>query len=82
LTVERNQRPGCPEANNSEGLVLADYGKTAHSLIKINGALHIRDLDTDVVDVGSLEIDVFLGGGGRSARSQQRETLNQFSTGE
>jgi hypothetical protein len=44
--------------------------------------LQISDLNADMVDVCSFEIDVFLSGGGRAARRQQRETLNQFSTGE
>src|SRR5437870_5532991 len=74
LTVERNKRPVGPDADNSERLVLADHGESEHFLIKIDGALHIRDLDADMVDLSTLEIDVFLGGGDRSARSQHRKT--------
>src|SRR5262249_19242439 len=82
LTVERDQRPGVTEANNAQRLILADHGETKHFLIELDGTLQIRDLNTDVVDVRSLEIDVVLGSDGRSAGRQHRETLNQFSTAE
>src|SRR5262245_35249544 len=79
LTIERDQRPVGAEADDSERLVLADHGEAEHLLIEFGRALQIRNLDADMVDLGSLEIDVLLGGGGRSARSQQRETSNQLS---
>jgi len=79
LAIKRDQRPVGPEADNSERLVLADYGEAEHFLIEFGGALQIRNLNADMIDLGSLEIDVFLGGGGRSARSQQREASNQLS---
>jgi len=80
--VERDQRPGGAEANDSVRLVLADHRETKHFLIEIDGPLQIRDLNADMVDVRTLEIDIFLGGGSRSAGSQHRETSNQFSTAE
>src|SRR5258708_7751327 len=82
LMVERDQRPGDTEANNSMRLVLADHGETEHFLIKIDGTLQIRDLNADMVDVRTLEIDVFLGGGGGCAGSQHRETSSQLAAGE
>ena len=80
MTVERDQRPVITEANNSERLILADHRETEHFLIEIDGTLQIRNLNADVVDVRGLEIDLVLGGGGRSASRQHRETGNQFST--
>jgi hypothetical protein len=64
LTVKRDQRPVGPEADNSEWLVLADDGEAEHFLIEFDGALQIRDLNADMINLGSLEIDVVLGGGG------------------
>src|SRR5881397_4305933 len=71
LLVERDQRPVGPEADNSERLVLTDHGEAEHLLIELGRALQIRDLDADMIDLGRLEIDVFLGSGGRSTRRQQ-----------
>ena len=80
--VQRDQHLGVTKANDFARLLLANDGETEHFLIKIDGTLQVRDMNADVVDVRGLEIDVFLGGGGRSARSQDRETSNQFSTAE
>jgi hypothetical protein len=44
--------------------------------IKVDGALQISDLNADMVDVCSFEIDFFLSGGGRAARRWHSETLN------
>ena len=82
--VERDQRFGVAEPNNpnSSLLRLAHYSKPEHLPIEVGGALQIGDLNADMVDVCSFEIDVFLSGGSCAARRQHRETLNQFSTGE
>ena len=82
--VERDQCFGVAEPNNfnSSLLCLARYSKAEHLPIEVDGALQISDLNADMVDVCSFEIDVFLSGGSRAARRQHRETLNQFSTGE
>jgi len=82
LTVERDQCPGRAEPNNSKRLVLANDRKAEHFLIEIDGALQVRDLNAHMIDVCTLEIEVFLGRGGRSAGRQHRETANQFSTAE
>ena len=82
--VERDQRLGVAEPNNfnSSLFCLARYSKPEHLLIEVGGALQISNLNADMVDVRSFEIDIFLSGGGRTACRQHRETLNQFSTGE
>src|SRR5258705_7701125 len=79
--VERDQHLGVTEANNSLRPVLAHHREAEHSSIKIDGALQVRDMKADVVDIRGLKIDIFLSGrgGGRSARSQNGETSNQIS---
>jgi hypothetical protein len=82
--VERDQGSGVAEPNNfySSFFRLAHDGEPEHLPIEVGGALDVSDLNADMVDVRSFEIDVFLSGGSRAARRQHRETLNQFSTGE
>jgi hypothetical protein len=68
--VERDHRPGVAEPNNfnSSLFCLAHYSKPEHLPIEVDGALQISDLNADMVDVCSFEIDVFLSGGSRAAR--------------
>jgi len=82
--VERDQRLGVAEPNDLDSALfcLARYSKPEHLPIEVDGALQISDLNADMVDVRSFEIDIFLSGGSRAACCQHRETLNQFSTGE
>src|SRR5215471_15558312 len=80
--VERDQHLGVAEANDSARLVLADHGEAEHLLIEIDGTLHVRDVNADVVDIRAFEIDVFLCGRGCCAGSQHCKTGNQFSTAE
>ena len=82
--VERDQNFGVAEPNNfdSSFFRLAHDREPEHLPIEVGGALDVSDLNADMVDVCSFEIDVFLSGGSRAARRQHRETLNQFSTGE
>src|SRR5215831_10456887 len=82
LTVEGDQCPVGAEADNSKRLVLANDRETEHFLVKIDGMLQIRDLNAHMINVRTLEFQVFLGGGRRSAGSQHRETADQFSTAE
>lgn len=78
--IERDQRPVVAEANNTERFVLANHREAEHLLIKIDGTLQVRDLNADMIDIRVSEIELLLSGaGGRSARSQHRETSNQFS---
>src|SRR5258706_10687747 len=85
LMIERDQRPGVSEANDSERLVLADHREAEHFFIEVDGTLQIRDLNADMVDVRGLEVDLCLGGGSRSGGSsgrQQRESADELSTAE
>jgi hypothetical protein len=77
LTIERHERPAVAEADDPERLVLAHHRETEHLLVEVNGTLQVRDLNTDMVDVSAFEIEALLGRRGRSARSQQREALNE-----
>src|SRR5262249_6145871 len=78
--IERDQHLGVAEANYSAGLVLAYHGEAEHLLIEIDGALQVGDVNADVVDIGVLEIDVFLRGGRRCAGGEHCEPSNQVST--
>src|SRR5215813_3195004 len=68
LTVQRDQSPVRTEPNDSERLVLADDGEVEHFLIEVDGTLQVRNLNADMVDVRSLEIDIVLGSAGRPLR--------------
>src|SRR3977135_2328431 len=82
--VEGDQRLGVAEPNDFDSSLfcLAHYSEPEHLPIEVDGALQISDLNADMVDVRSFEIDVFLSGRSRATCRQHRKTLNQFSTGE
>src|SRR5262245_24427602 len=50
--VERDQRLGVAEANDLARLLLAHHGEAEYFPVELDGALQVRDLDADVVDVG------------------------------
>src|SRR5262249_51095287 len=82
LVVERDQRAIVAKSDDPERLVLADDNESEHFLIELGGALQVRDLDADVIDVSRLEVEILLGGGAGCARRQHGKPGNQLASAE
>src|SRR3989442_6663577 len=61
LTVQRDQSPVRTETNDSERLVLADDGDVQHFFIEVDGTLHVRNLNADIIDIRGLENEIVIG---------------------